>query len=322
MDFIIKSILTLCIDKILSKWLEKFGGFEDDLEALCRFSYAQRSCHHLKELRRHIGDEPKLTDVKSTKQAFLLTRHYIGRLGSHLRAAKVLTTAGQRMHHLFENFTIKTRPSSEKFLPPPTDHLTNLDGVLKRMFRDDSEQAAQYKEALAFMDSRFDIQGTFLKEFEDPNFKARVHAELIILEFFHATRRQFVDDDRFIGCSKPACYCCYYYIKFHPGDYVTPASHGIRYTKWRPPDLVEPEDEEAGNLRRDIMNKLIDQVRSDALRHIEQRRGPSPWHPDSTTGITSSQKSGTYVIREIQSKCTPELANPTSPNSSVLTSAY
>jgi hypothetical protein len=39
-----------------------------------------------------------------------------------------------------------------------------------------------------------------------------------------------------------------------------------------------------------MLNKVIPQTRLDALRQIEQRRGPSPWHPDSTTGITYSQK--------------------------------
>jgi hypothetical protein len=43
------------------------------------------------------------------------------------------------------------------------------------------------------------------------------------------------------------------------------------------------------------LNKVIAQIRLDALRQIEQCRGPSPWHPDSTTGITYSQKHNASV---------------------------
>lgn len=258
---------------------------------LCRFSYKQRTCHYLRALQRHIGDESSaLTNIESTRQGFLLTRHYIGRLGSHLKAAKALITAGYRMPDLFENFTIRTRLSSKSpLLPPPPDSLTTLNGIIKRMLPEGSEKVSRYQEALATMDSKFNIQGRLLAQYQDKDFKPRVHAELILLEFFNAIKRPFIDDDRFIGCSKPACYCCYHYISLHPGGFVRPSSHGIRYTSWRPPDLVNPADIEEKTLQRDVMNKLIAQVRLDALRHIEQRRGPSPWHPDSTTGITYSQ---------------------------------
>jgi hypothetical protein len=50
-----------------------------------------------------------------------------------------------------------------------------------------------------------------------------------------------------------------------------------------------------------VMNKLIAQVRLDTLRQIEQRKGPSPWHPDSTTGITCSQNFNGSVA-EVDSK--------------------
>jgi hypothetical protein len=43
------------------------------------------------------------------------------------------------------------------------------------------------------------------------------------------------------------------------------------------------------------LNKVIAQIRLDTRRQIEQRRGPSPWHPDSTTGITSSRAQDTIA---------------------------
>jgi OTT_1508-like deaminase len=285
------------IDRRLAEWLEEFQDFKDDLPGLCRFSYQQRSCQYLRELQRHIGDDPaELNEVESRRQAFLLTRHYIGRLGSHFKAARILTTAGWKMPRLFENFNILTRPSPKPpSLPPPTDQLTTLEGIIKRMLPAGSEETVRYQEDLAAMDAKFDILKRLHAQFQGKDFMPRVHAELNLLEYFHRKRLPFVDNDRFIACSKPACYCCYHYICHHPGGFVRPSSHGVRYLNWRAPDLVDETDEREKNHRRDILNKVIAQIRLDVFRQIEQRRGPSAWHPDSTTGITYSKKQNTVI---------------------------
>lgn len=250
----------------------------------------------MRELRRHIGDEPaELGDPNSRRQAFLLTRHYIGRLGSHLKAAKILTTAGWRLPNLFENFTIQTRPSPPPSLPPPVDQQMTLDGVINRMIGNDPEETLRYQKDLAIMDTKFKILNRFRAKFQDENFRPRVHAELILLEYFHKNRLLFVENDRFIACSKLACYCCYHYISVHPGGFVRPASHGVRHLNWRVPDLIDETDTREKNHQRDVLNNVIEQIRLDALRQIEQRRGPSPWHPDSTTGITSSRAQDTIA---------------------------
>jgi hypothetical protein len=271
---------------------EVFGvRLKNDLPGLCRFSYQQRLSQCMRELQRHIGEERAEMTNESRRQNFLLTRHFIGRLGSHFKAARKLTTAGGRMLELFDSFTIKTRPSLKPpSRPPPTDHLTTLSGIIKRMLPAGSEEILRYQDALATMDAKFTIQNRLQAQFQDIRFRPRVHSELTLLEYFHTNQIPFVDDDRFICCSKPACYCCYLYISLHPGGFVRPSSHGIRYLNWRPPDLVNAGDTTEKNKQRDVLNKAIAQIRLDALRQIEQRRGPSPWHPDSTTGITDSQK--------------------------------
>ena len=271
----------------LKIWISRFQQFGDDILGLCRFSYEERGCHFLKQFQNYIGDRPTVMGICESKgHAFSLTRHYIGRLGSHFRAAKILVTAGWKMPDLFDNFTVKKLPSPKPpSSPPPTDHLTTLDGIIKRMLPKDDPEVKKYQEALAFMDAKFHILDRLLGQFKDKDFRPRVHAELILLEFFYRNHLLFVDDDRFIGCSKPACYCCYHYISVHPGGFVRPPSHGIRYLNWRPPD---PADDTEKEHQQGLLNQIIKQIRLDALRQIEQRRGPSRWHPDSTTGITYS----------------------------------
>ena len=250
----------------------------------------------MRELQRHIGDEPaELGELESRRQAFLWTRHYIGRLGSHLKAAKILTTAGWKMPSLFENITIQIRPSPPPSLPPPVDQLMTLNGIINRMIANDPKETLRYQEALEIMDTKFDILNRFRAKFQEETFRPRVHAELILLEYFHKNRLEFVDNDRFIACSKPACYCCYHYISVHPGGFVRPASHGVRHLNWRAPDLIDETDTREKKHQLDVLNRVIEQIRRDARRQIEQRRGPSPWHPDSTTGITSSMTRNTIA---------------------------
>jgi hypothetical protein len=241
-------------------------------------------------LHEHIDEMPEMiTGSDSKRQAFLLTRHYIGRLGSHPKAAKALVTACMRMPNLLDQFTIKKLPSPKPpSLPPLSDHLTTLNGILGRMLPKDSRDIARYQEDLDFMDMKFKLQERLDKVYNEKSFRPRVHAELNLLEHFYSNKLSFFDDDRFIGCSKPACYCCYHYISQHPGDFVHPPSYGSRCLNWQPPDLVNSGDEQGKFHQRDILNKVIRKIRLDTFRHIEQRRGRSHWRPDSTTGITFS----------------------------------
>ena len=113
----------------------------------------------MKELQNHIGDTPmELGDSESKRQAFSLVRHFIGRLESHFKAARVLSTAVCRMPDLFGVFVIKIRPPAKPpSLPPPIDRLIMLDGIVKRMLSKDNVELKQYQEALAFMDMKFNI---------------------------------------------------------------------------------------------------------------------------------------------------------------------
>ena len=40
--------------------------------------------------------------------------------------------------------------------------------------------------------------------------------------------------------------------------------------------------------RRDIINKMVENIRTDVLEQIERQSGRRRTHPDSTTGITPS----------------------------------
>jgi len=160
------------------------------------------------------------------------------------------------------------------------------------MLPPNSPDLAYYQQALAELDATAQLSCRILEAYQNPNFRPRVHAEIQVLEHFHESNLTFADSDRYIACSKPACYCCLLYIRHHPGNFVEPASHRNIHLNWRPPDLKPECDIVSHNHQRNILNSMIDDIRKDALHQISQRRPPHTWHPDSATGITESIQVG------------------------------
>lgn len=180
---------------------------------------------------------------------------------------------------------IKIRPISlpPQASPPSVDGRTNLNSIARRMLPAQSPDLARYQFALSEMDMRFGIYTQYIEIYCDDNFKPRVHAEVQVLDFFHNNDLKFEESDIFVGCSKPASYCCSLYFHHHPLRPFMPASHQTIYKNRRPPDFV-PDN----NTQRDIINEMIKDVRTEVLHQIDQRKPNAQWHPDSTTGITES----------------------------------
>lgn len=223
--------------------------------------------------------------------SFLEVRHLIGRLGSHLRAANTLVDCAPRLAELFDGYEIKFVPSPQPLqaLPRAYRKIT-LDGIIRRMHRaPDDARMEPCQALLRVMDQRLDILKTIESRYDDPNFKPRVHAELLMLEWFHQNQLAFVDGDRYIASSKPACYCCYHYIRSHPGRFELPATHNKIWINWCAPDVTDDgRNFAAASEHHKVLDRMLDFMRIDALDQIQGRSRP-PWHPDSTTGISASE---------------------------------
>lgn len=126
-----------------------------------------------------------------------------------------------------------------------------------------------------------------LEQYSNTNWQLNVHAELALLEATYEKQCSFYDDDKFIACSKAACFCCYHYICNHPGNYARPACHNKLYVNWRPPDLCPIVSGAQAFPQREVMDRIIVEVRKAVIERVlrQQRRR---WHPDSSTGITPS----------------------------------
>jgi hypothetical protein len=229
------------------------------------------------------GEAHSQPERNSLQACCALLRHYIGRLGQYVKVIKTLLQSAPRLLNLLDDFKICPVSLPARTSPPSADGKTNLDSIAKRMLPARSPDLAHYQLALSEMDLRFGIYTQYMKMYYDNNFKPRVHAEVQILDFFHNNDLKFEESDIFVACSKPACYCCSLYFQYHPLCPITPASHQTLHRNWRPPDFVP-----SNNTQRDILNKMIKDVRTEALYQIDQRRPNAKWHPDSTTGITES----------------------------------
>lgn len=191
------------------------------------------------------------------------------------------------MRGLFDDFEV-LRACSPKSMPPPLQGRNpSLYDIAGRLVNS-PEATERLRYGLATLDQRFNLSTHLEEVCTSSSWRPRVHAELILLDKFWKKQLYFVAGDRYIGCSKPACYSCHHYIIAHPGRFAVPACHNNNWLKWRPPDIMNPRDEKSIKEREDILNRMVVDIRRDILRQIEEQQGPRRRQPDSNTEISST----------------------------------
>lgn len=251
---------------------------------MVRTCYEKRRGSSFDILKRFAGQG------ESRRLEFEQLHSVLCKLGKHVHMANKLVEAAVSLPQDFaEGFRVEMLPSSKEQKLPLTSKEATIESTVHRMFSTVDEQSR-------FMDRlRFIWDDSELSELlhRQKNTKTRVHAELLLIDHFDRYKCQFLDgSDRYIGCSKPACYLCYAYINSHPGRYALPPSHQKLYVGWRPPDIVSssPDSAVRQQAQLQIMMKLIDWVRRDLATDIESRHARRPYHADSTAGMTSAPK--------------------------------
>jgi hypothetical protein len=227
-------------------------------------------------------------------------RHLLGRLGEHVKATKTIVSAALRFPGILDEFEIQARvspPSSCYFQSP---YSITLDGMAGRIFAKEDE-IVRYQEALETLERT--SNGALLGRLQQECcFKTRIHAELLLVDLFYWHQFEFLDDDLYIGCSKPACFNCFQYILAHPGNFVLPACHNKLYLAWRTPDILEENVSisTAIRIREAITNKMISSIRAELRRQIDGRYARKAAQYDSITGTSSSIQGG--VVKPLTNK--------------------
>ncbi|KAI0799501.1 hypothetical protein GGR55DRAFT_692588 [Xylaria sp. FL0064] len=269
----------------LCRWLNQFQDMEPS--ELCYLAYRERDSLMMKRLSRHLPAHGDLSVIDGHFGAIKEFIHRLGRLAHHIRAPQQIIedmsnhTGLRNVLDEFQVHSIRPQPAVDRPLSEPDIHIYS---IMTRMLPSNGFNA-QYKEAADFMNQRFNIVAQFRKQYDDKNFRPLVHAEIQVLEHFWG-KRQFFNDDRYIGCSKPACYCCHLYMQYHPARCVVPQTSRNVYLNWGLKALPQGSRDAEYTHQRDILNEMANSIRKDALDQILRKTSAAPWHPDSQTGFT------------------------------------
>ncbi|KAK5994461.1 hypothetical protein PT974_04936 [Cladobotryum mycophilum] len=291
-------------DEQFATWLDSLTHHDDHV-TLCQAAYEASRSNYMERLSVQADAELRRQGPQGRRSSFAGVRHYVGRLAYRIRAHRQLIKDAHDMHHILD---CEVHPIDKVLsVPQPVpDNRTTMKGVINRMLKKDNPERVEIERVLLNMDHRDDWFAAFLNEY--PRCQPQVHAEIQALEHFYKNRLRFVDDDRYIACSKPACLCCKLYFQYHPARMVIPESHQKVWISWGPPLVVEfKAGDVESNRQRDLMIRITDSIREDAIAQILRSSRPPPWHPDSQTGLTESVPL--------------QHANPFSPNEGLISSS-
>ncbi|KAL4993355.1 hypothetical protein BDV10DRAFT_198411 [Aspergillus recurvatus] len=268
----------------LSEWLQLALSHSRNI-SLCNFAYNHRHSVHTQELTVRAMREGASPGPTEGSSCFGLVRHYIGRLANHIRAPKELVEDSCNLGYLMHAYTVCAVDPVGSVPSPVRDLHTNLRGILNRMFKPGDAERVTVEEGLLYINKTSDIFDSFLSEYNGRD--RQVHAEIQVLEHFHKLRLSFVDGDRYIACSKPACLCCELYFKHHPARMVLPSSHQKIWTAWSPPFLPGfAKGDTATQLQKRVLSSMTQDLRVQIIQQVLQRSRSSRWHPDSRTSFT------------------------------------
>ncbi|KAJ9500067.1 hypothetical protein H2202_004458 [Exophiala xenobiotica] len=230
-----------------------------------------------------VRERASLANAQTNRRnPFAEVKHFVGRLAFHVKMVDVLIVAAVRLPSLFQDPQIEpVEGPLEQIQAPALRQKTRLGGIVNRMVRSGNpEMLAELNARLAVLDRTFQVEDLVRRTYEAKTMEPRVHAELILLEYYYQHRAdlELFENDRYIGTSKPACYCCSLYMHEHPAAFDQSASHQRIYLNWLPPATL------ANGPTSRMLNRMIELIRTRTIEQIRTQSGRRPKNFDSTTG--------------------------------------
>ncbi|KAL3466948.1 hypothetical protein BJX64DRAFT_249344 [Aspergillus heterothallicus] len=246
--------------RVLS-WIEDIER-ETDMYHLSQLCYEARE-RQLEEMNT-IGAEHK--DI-------LELVHYIGRLGAHRYAVSMIVTAWMKVPALRRIKRHEFLPAAEArpiLLPGSVGNFAQTcKSICTSPFLHTNERRDLYAQLYA---RNYTSDFALEEELERlRHLVTRVHAELLVVDFFSRKKLEFIDGDKYIGCSKPACYFCYKWITLHPDGYVPPATHNRVIPSCRGPDVDAGEDRNGRGAK--LRSMQIGKMLTTTVRDIQAQLG-------------------------------------------------
>lgn len=258
--------------------LDKLSRIENDPLSLCQ---AAKQFGQGKILARLL----RSNSSQEMRSPWASVWHYIGRLGCWFGKCENLVLTACQYPQILENAGCEFVPLPKDIKLPVNKSQADLSSALKRMLpANQQDLVRQLYDQLAGM-RLFDIPLRFSDNFTDEKLMGRVHAEVFLMEHFYFKQFRFWAREKYVGCSKPSCYCCSLYIRFHPGNFVLRPAHNNVYVTWIPPLMSQLGVEPQRRHNLDVMNQMNAYIRRDITEEIEERMPRRERAPDSTSGI-------------------------------------
>jgi hypothetical protein len=224
--------------------------------------------------------------------------HCIYRFGTHIQATKTIVKAARKLEALRQIDEIRYQTPSFPILKHVRLDRSDLDP--NKIVRAASSRSAVEQERNIQAFRRQDVFKKFKKRMAaHGNLKSvgdqfelvvRVHAELQLLHLFGSNNWRFYNNDRYIGCSKGACYFCYQYFSSHYFDEggeqvrpVVPATHNTVI-----PGVCVPNPT---RFTETMKMKLNSTIKQHIITALNSKNEPILFHPQSTNGPRSGPRS-------------------------------
>ncbi|EXJ56388.1 hypothetical protein A1O7_06731 [Cladophialophora yegresii CBS 114405] len=267
----------VALDEGERQHLKSFLNLSRDPDRLIDLSLKLKRSRLLKRLHH-------LIQASEEKALWVEVRHLLGRLCSWVRAATRLVLTCQRFRDRIRNARVEpvdlTSIGTFSFQLPwhePVDILRELMPEFHGSRLRDALHARQNDKMVGQI-------LRCLSTMERGRFHTDLHVEVILLRHFHLRRLDFIADDRYIGCSKPSCYCCDLYLRSHPVGVQPRRSHGNVWIKWATPLFSGVPTADEVLVLQDIVNTVKSDLRFQIISSPTLTRRP----PDSTTGLEST----------------------------------
>ncbi|KAK6853826.1 hypothetical protein PG995_010638 [Apiospora arundinis] len=263
----------VCLERL--KWSNGSTSSGQAMELIRWMGYLKRIEWHNKPSTvcyeaRGEGREQSLIAARkgSAEDCFAELAHYIGRLGAHLFAVKTIVHAALMLPTIksiaevqYENCPEPLELNIDLGLAGPYEMVK---GIVDSKNLHPLEKL-QILQNFARLDLEQGITARFRPKGTTPlTVKTFVHAELQLYDLANRRGLPFVDEDRYVGCSKLACYFCLRYSKSHPKNFVEPPSHHKVLLGVRTP---------AADPRRDVHGKgaaLLEKAQANLEWKVEQ----------------------------------------------------
>lgn len=189
---------------------------------------------------------------------------------------------------LFDTFEVIYIPSSRRHLNPLSSDPQKAAAILGRHLPEDIKP--KYLGLAQELQSAFRLDHVIEDQWTLKSFKPSVHVEILLLNWLEKNgitkSPQFFGGWQYIGCSKPTCRLCDYYMSSHPSGVQVRSPHGNLYVNWRMPDYADVygcrNEDEAVRKRHEIMQSIMGRVRHDVMRVLNEKAAGIRKHDSHT----------------------------------------